>query len=523
MALLVLAFASPAVQADDGLILNGIATHNELRKDYFMAGLYLPTPNKKAEDIFNMTGAKRMEIRVTHDRFSPRKFANLWRDSIVINNSPEDVEKFGPDMIRFATMLKGKLVTGDQIKIELVPLNGTIVTLNGTELARFNPEFFKLLLRAWIGPRPTNSDFKRDLLANGEIADQLVAKYDSIVPLDGRKQIAAAWASGTQVASSDAAAEQARREAEERARAEAEARRKAEEEARQAAEAKAAEEARLRAEAEARAKAEAEERRKAEEEARRLAEATAAAEAKAKAEAEAAAKAAEEARLAALAAEADAKAKAEAEAAAKAAEEARLRAEAEAKARAEAEARALAAAQAEEEAKRKAEEEARKRAEAEAKAKAEAEARALAAAEAQRQAEEEERRRAEEEAARKAAAELAAAEGGDGEEEDGAVEMDAEQLSRELYQSKLVAWVYKYLEYPDKDRRRRNEGSLRATIVINREGQLQDSELTEKSRYASLNFAAKRAISTAQPYPVMPDDVSGDTFEFSVPILFRVE
>jgi len=488
------------------LKLNGLAVHQELRKDYFIAGLYLPSTSSKAEDILKMKGAKRMEMRITLNRLSPRKFAGLWRESIVVNNSPEDIEKFGQDMIRFATALKGKLVTGDRVQIDYRPRDATVLIVNDSEMARFQADFFPLLLRTWIGPRPNATDFKKDLLKGGKVSEQLLSRYDSIQPLDGRKQLAAAWASGTAVASVDAGAK-ARAEAEAKARAEAEAQRKAEEEAAKVA-------AQKRAEAAAKARAEAEAKRKAEEQARALAKAKAEEEAKARAEAEAAAKAAEEARKLAMKADADTKAKAAAEAKAKAAAEAKARAEAQAKAKAEAEARALAAAKAEEEAKKRAAVEARARAEAEAKAKAEAEARAVA----QAKAEEEAKKAAE-------AAALAAQSAGDGseDEEDGAVELSAEQISSELYKSKLVAWVYKYLEYPEKDKRRRNEGSIRAVVKITRDGKWISTDLIEKSRYASLDFAAKRAIQIAQPYPSIPEDISGEEFEFTVPILFRSE
>lgn len=509
MSLLVLVLAPIKTLAAE-LVLNGVALHQELNTDYFLAGLYLPVASNDAAEILTMKGQKRMEMRVTFDNFSPRKFAGLWRDSIVINNSPADIEKFGPDILRFASVMKGKLVRGDQVVIEQVP-GATVVSVNGIELARFSPDFLPLLLRTWIGPRPASSDFKKDLLNKGVVKEEYRTRYNSLVPLDGRKQMATLWGAGSGAADADAAAaakaaEDARlqAEAEAKARAEAEAQARAEAKARADAELKAQAEAKNRAEMQAKAQAEAKARQAAEERAR--------------AEALAAAAVAAEAMKAAS----DSSAKAAAEAKAKAAEEARQRAEtqrmqAEAKAKAEEEARVAAEA--------KAKVEAQARAAAEAKAKAEADARAVAAA----KAEEEARKRAADLAAKQQAAAAAAATAAAGaskaaaDDDNQAVEFDPVQAARELYKAKLVAWVYKSLEYPEKDKRARKEGSLKAKVTINRDGTLVSTELLEETRYASLNLAAKNATKLAQPYPTMPKDITGETFEFTVPILFRAE
>jgi len=491
------------------LTLNGLASYQELQAEYFIAGLYLPSPSKDAAEIIAMAGTKRMEMRVTNDNFSPRRFAGLWRDSLVINNSPADIEKFGTDMLKFSSVMGGKLVTGDQVIIEYRPNIATVISVNGNELARFDANFFPLLLRTWIGPRPNSSDFKRDLLAAGKPQEQLKSRHQLIVPLDGRKQLATMWGSGTDTSAAEAKARaDAATAAEEQAKAEAEARAQAE--------AKARAEAQARAQAEAKAKAEAEAR--AEAKARADAEAKAKAEAEARAVAEAAA-AEEAARLAALKASSDTLAKADAEAKAKLAADAKAKAKAEAEARAQAEAKAKAEAEARAQAEAKAKAEAEARAQAEAKAKAEAEARAQASAKAA----EEARRRNEQELAAKQVATTtpsATSSGGD----DGALQLSAADMAKELYKSKLVAHIYKSLEYPEKDKRARKEGNIQLQLSVNRQGALVgDISMLQESRYATLNFAARTAARLAQPYPAIPKEIEGESFQFEVPILFRAE
>jgi len=505
LSLLLALFVPLKLQAAE-LVLNGVALHQELNSDYFLAGLYLPVVSNDTAEIFALKGQKRMEMRVTFDNFSPRKFAGLWRDSIVINNSPADIDKFGPDILKFASVMKGKLVRGDQVHIDQLPL-ATVVSVNGIELARFSTDFFPLLLRTWIGPRPASSDFKKDLLAKGNVKEEFRTRYNSLVPLDGRNQLATLWGTGTSAPDADAAAA-AKAAEESRLQSEAEAKARVEAEALARAEAKARAEAEVRAQAEAKARAEMQLKIQAEAKARSEAES------KARAEAAAAAKAAEEA----IKTASDATAKAAAEAKAKAMEVTRQRAEAE---RAQAEAKARAEEEARVAAEVKAKLEAQARADAAAKAKAEADARAVAAV----KAEEDARKRAADIAARQLAAASATATtvAKSVDEDNQAVEFDPAQAARELYKAKLVAWVYKSLEYPEKDKRARKEGSLQAKVTINRDGSLASTELLEETRYATLNVAAKNATKLAQPYPPIPKDIDGKTFEFIVPILFRAE
>jgi len=474
------------------LMLNGVALHQELNTDYFLAGLYLPAFSNDPVEILAMKGSKRMEMRVAFDNFSPRKFAGLWRDSIVINNSPADVEKYGPEMLRFASVMKGKLVRGDQVIIDQSPV-ATVVSVNGIELARFGPDFFPLLLRTWIGLRPASSDFKKDLLNKGSIKEELQTRYNALVPLDGRKQLASIWASGGGTASETDTAAAAKAAEESRLQAETEAKARAE------AEAKAKAEAQVRAEAEAKAQAEAKARAEAQAKLKAEAQARAEAEAKAHAEALAAAKAAEEAMKNAS----DSKAKELAEAKAKEAAEAKARADAEAKVRAQAEAQAKLEDEARLAAEAKAKVEAQARAEAAARAKAEAEARAVAAA----KAEEEAKKRAADAAAAKQQQQVAMASSPAGgaksaaeDEDNAAVVFDAKQASRELYKSKLVAWVYKSLEYPEKDKQKRKEGNLQLKVVISRDGKLVSVDLIEETKYPQgVEIAWRAPGTTAKP------------------------
>jgi periplasmic protein TonB len=95
-------------------------------------------------------------------------------------------------------------------------------------------------------------------------------------------------------------------------------------------------------------------------------------------------------------------------------------------------------------------------------------------------------------------------------------------LSRQLYHSKLLKWTYKYIRYPKRAVSRGHEGSVRLTVTIDREGNVQNVAEMENSKHSTLNKEAMKAVARATPFPPVPEDVTGTDFEFSLPIVFRL-
>src|SRR5690606_36502005 len=88
------------------------------------------------------------------------------------------------------------LVEGDQLSIELTANNTTQISLNGLIALRTgSPVLFDMLLNTWIGLRPPNSEFKRDMLAapKDKAGTELFARFNSIHPNDSRKKVIAGW------------------------------------------------------------------------------------------------------------------------------------------------------------------------------------------------------------------------------------------------------------------------------------------------------------------------------------------
>lgn len=176
--------------------LNGLASFSQLRKEYFIGGLYLESLSQEDSGaIFSFSGRKRMELRITIDKWSPRRFAQQWNQSILINNDQELQSKYADEILKFVDMLKDDLVVGDRITIDM-DSNGTIVYINNNRMFRVkDKEFFDVLLNTWIGPRPPSSEFKNDILTLPTDAEgtALLSRYEATIPTDARTKLVAKW------------------------------------------------------------------------------------------------------------------------------------------------------------------------------------------------------------------------------------------------------------------------------------------------------------------------------------------
>ena len=181
----------------DDLQLNGVASHEVLRRELYIGALYLPTLEHNSEVILAHPGRVRMELRILADRWSPRGFAELWNPAININNDVAALNKWSNQIGNFTNVLPESLVYGDQLVINFIPKRGTFISVNGTQLLNIKGDaFFPLLLRTWIGLRPPSSDFKDQMLTlvkgtSGE--DDLQQRFEATVPSGRRRAEVAAW------------------------------------------------------------------------------------------------------------------------------------------------------------------------------------------------------------------------------------------------------------------------------------------------------------------------------------------
>ena len=181
---LAVSFGSALATADP--LLNGVATHTELSQEQFIAGLYTSTLSTERNDILLREEDKRMQVRVTADSITPRRFRRMWIEGMAINASSSELEKHSENMAAFSNMLRVRLAAGDIFTVDRTG-SAVNVIINGTTLGTINdPTFFDLLLRTWIGPVPLSSNFRDSLLKAGETDADILARFDATRPTDER-------------------------------------------------------------------------------------------------------------------------------------------------------------------------------------------------------------------------------------------------------------------------------------------------------------------------------------------------
>ncbi len=366
-----------ATSSQAALDLNGLAVHEELGEEQFIAGLYLENLSADNKSVLLGEQRKRMEIKILTDKILSRRFNRLWIEGIAINGSNNELKAQAQNLADFSNMIKIKMIKDDTLTIERTFRRGVEISLNGVLLGVINDTaFFDLLLRTWIGPVPMSANLKTGLLKAGSIEPSLLARFEGIRTTQDRvTQIKAAVETLLAVNQTD------------------------------------------------------------------LASSTNAP--------ISSAVSTTQSQVASSSAASSLESTAVAE-----------------------------------------------------QISSSSETPSTSSSE--------------------PATQLISNAVFEEEEEDFSYTA-ADLLTRQLYVSKLTRWTGSYINYPKTSLRRGEEGSIRVTVTINRKGDVLDAQITDESPFKQLNKEALKAIKKAAPYPALPDVIPGETFVFTMPIVFALQ
>ncbi|MDO6746935.1 TonB family protein [Gilvimarinus sp. 1_MG-2023] len=96
-------------------------------------------------------------------------------------------------------------------------------------------------------------------------------------------------------------------------------------------------------------------------------------------------------------------------------------------------------------------------------------------------------------------------------------------LANQRYFSKLVIKVQREIEYPQRALARGYQGFIRIAVRINRNGDLLSTDLLEEADHSVLNNEALDAVADAAPFAEIPEVISGQFHEFTIPITFALQ
>jgi hypothetical protein len=153
--------------ANADLALNGAGLRKRAFFQVYAIGLYLPTKTSNAAEAISSAGPKRVAIHMLRD-VGADAFTEAMADGIRANHPEAEAKALEPRIKELAAIMAElkEAKKGMAIALDWQPANGTVMVVNGT--ARGKPivgeDFYKALLRIWIGDKPVQDDLKRALL-----------------------------------------------------------------------------------------------------------------------------------------------------------------------------------------------------------------------------------------------------------------------------------------------------------------------------------------------------------------------
>lgn len=149
------------------LVRNGDGVRSQGSTDLYRAALYLGQPANTFEQVLQVPGAKRLELKLLRD-ISSDELSKLFSRSVDKSAPRQDLSRAIPGLIRMSEIFSAhkRLQAGDVLTIDWVPSQGTVIGVKGQPqgAAIADPAFFSTLMSIWLGNAPVDAGLKASLL-----------------------------------------------------------------------------------------------------------------------------------------------------------------------------------------------------------------------------------------------------------------------------------------------------------------------------------------------------------------------
>lgn len=150
------------------LKLNGAGVRSRMFIKVYVGALYLEQKMNAADGVLGNKGVKRMALHIMRDLKS-EVFSGALHDGLVANNSAAEMVKIEDRVKEFNGIMNGVggVKKGDVVQLDYLPVAGTRVVINGeTKGAIGGEDFYRALLKVWLGGNPIDADLKKALLGS---------------------------------------------------------------------------------------------------------------------------------------------------------------------------------------------------------------------------------------------------------------------------------------------------------------------------------------------------------------------
>jgi hypothetical protein len=154
-------------ETDQQLVLNGAGLRKKAFFQVYAIGLYLAEKKTAAADAIGAAGPKRVAFHMLRD-VGADAFTEALMDGMKDNHSETEMKALEPRVKQLggimAEMKEAK--KGMRITLDWLSAAGTTVTVDGRAagLPILGEDFYRALLKIWLGENPVQADLKRALL-----------------------------------------------------------------------------------------------------------------------------------------------------------------------------------------------------------------------------------------------------------------------------------------------------------------------------------------------------------------------
>jgi len=149
------------------LVLNGAGIRTRAIFKVYVAGLYLPEKKGTTGEVLALAGPKRVAMTMLRD-LGAQQLSEALAEGIRNNSSAVEQEalKARTDELVAIMNALGEAKKGDAILLDFLPDSGTRVVVNGQPRGKpiAGDDFYRALLRIWLGDKPVDGDLKKGML-----------------------------------------------------------------------------------------------------------------------------------------------------------------------------------------------------------------------------------------------------------------------------------------------------------------------------------------------------------------------
>ena len=149
------------------LLVNGAGLRKKVFFQVYAMALYLPAKSSDAAVVLAAKGGKRVAISLLRD-LTAQQFVEALQEGMANNHSEAEMAGLKDRLKQLSDLMLaiGEAKTGNTIVIDWLPDSGTRLTVNGQVKGKdiAGEDFYRALLKIWLGDKPVQDDLKQALL-----------------------------------------------------------------------------------------------------------------------------------------------------------------------------------------------------------------------------------------------------------------------------------------------------------------------------------------------------------------------